>query len=616
MMSSEFSLEEIYFPADSPKDASWILRLHALGGHEMSDPIFNFTSQTLIDDETIIVGAKLLRVFGNTVWLAPLENVWDSRQVWEIEIRGLKRVPMNFSHGVMEAKIWHGDAASPVSLSGLQTPNPEFNAHVKLQKKPYNYLILPHPQLSALAGDAIVLPIALTPNADEISKRAVASVAGLAKRLHPTISSPFHLDAQSEHFELFIHNDNSIISEGYHILFERNEIHLRYRDESGLHHGLVTLAQLHYGAQKGLSFPLSGEVTDAPKYLWRGLHFDVSRHYFDANTISQLIDIMAWLKLNRLHWHLTDDEGWRLPSRAFPKLNEFASWRGPNQAIAAQYSHLDEGYGGFYTAKEIQALIAKAEALHIKIMPELDWPGHSTALLAAMPELADAQEPQASYHSVQGYPNNALNPANEKIYPILETLLDEVMELFPFEYIHIGGDEVDAQSWAQSPLAKGRKQAEWQNTFTHKLHKFLTSRGRKTATWDECGEGDALDPARSLLFAWRSEENVKTLLAKGYQVVATPGQYYYLDMQAENGWDGFGATWAGIVDLRKVYEYEPPEGVLGIQAGIWTEALKTPAHLNAMVFPRLYAIAERAWSLSEDQSLERLMTNADYLPQF
>jgi hexosaminidase len=361
---------------------------------------------------------------------------------------------------------------------------------------------------------------------------------------------------------------------------------------------------------ESFSFPASALIEDAPRFDWRGCHLDTARQFYTPAQVSGFIDILAWLKINRFHWHLTDDEAWRPEVRAYPQLVEIAS-------------KTDMATHGHYTQAEMRAVVAKALKLNVEIVPEIDIPGHSWALLQAMPQLADSQEIPESYHSIQGYPNNALNPAIPETFTVLERILGEISDVFPSTYLLIGGDEVAPGAWMQSPAAKGLMQkenlagtAEMQAWFLRRIQSMLKTMGKSLAGWEEIAHGGGVDPAGTLTFAWQSAEIAGKLAAAGYEVVLCPGQAYYLDLVQDSAWSEPGMSWAGVAPPETTYTFEPSgEKLKGIQACIWSEHLTSIARFNHMVFPRLAAVAESAWTPPERKSFQRFAALATLVPE-
>ena len=370
--------------------------------------------------------------------------------------------------------------------------------------------------------------------------------------------------------------------------------------------------------------PLSGRIADAPRFAWRGAHLDVARNFRSPAEVARMIDVLAWHRMSHLHWHLTDDEGWRLESRAFPALTEVGAVRGRGRPLPPQFADGPGGQAGFYAVEEVRALVAHGAALGVTLVPEIDTPGHATAMLLGVPDLADPDEPPASYRSIQGHANNALNPGVERTYEVLEAILGEVADLFPSPVLHLGGDEVPEGAWAASPAARrlARREgiagaAALQAAFTRRVQAIVGGLGRRMGAWDEAADG--VGPG-AVLFAWRTAGRAGELVAAGHDVVATPGQAYYLDMVDREGWDAAGTSWAGPVTPEATYRFEPgdPEGagrLLGLQACLWSEHLDSVARLDAMAFPRLSAVAEAAWTPPAAKSWPRFAALAPLMPR-
>jgi len=356
---------------------------------------------------------------------------------------------------------------------------------------------------------------------------------------------------------------------------------------------------------------------------------DVSRNFIAADRVRRVVDIMAWHRMNRLHWHLTDDEGWRVPISGLPQLTEIGAMRARGLELVPQYGDGPDGQSGAYSPDDVRSIVEHAAQVGIEVMPEVDMPGHMTALLAAMPQLRDPQEPADSYRSIQGYPNNALNPGIEAVWPALEKVLDGLVELFPFAFIHVGGDEVDQASWAKSPAAQALVEREGlapgaaalQGYFMRRVQALLRARGRRLAGWDECADGGGVAPD-ALLFAWQTREKTAALIANGYEVVCTPGQSYYLDMIEADGWDAPGSSWAGVSTPQDCYGYEAADGLpdgpgrlAGVQAAMWCEHINSVARFNDIAFPRLSAVAEAGWTTSAGKDWSRFAALARMMPQ-
>jgi hexosaminidase len=408
----------------------------------------------------------------------------------------------------------------------------------------------------------------------------------------------------------------SINNEGYLLDVSSNGITVRALKPAGLFYGIQTIRQLLpetiYSEQlvENVKWTVPNvSITDAPRFGWRGYMLDVSRNFFDAEHVKRLIDRMAVHKLNLFHWHLTDDEGWRVEIKSYPKLTEVGAWRGKNEALEPSRGSGDARYGGFYTQEEIKEIVAYAAERHIQIMPEIDVPGHARAIVVAYPELLP--DGTSNSKSVQGIANNVLSPVKEKTYTMLDTIFGELKTLFPFEYIHIGGDEVNTSAWMNSPscvkfmrennINSGR---ELQNYFNKRMEVIIANHGKKIMGWNEIIDGGELNLDTAVM-SWTGTGPGFQSAKKGHPVIMAPGQHVYFDMKSSKD-DEFGHWWAGIVSIEKVYEFDPfdkndltdaqLENILGVQACLWSEYLFEDGRAEYQTWPRLTALAEVAWT--------------------
>lgn len=356
-------------------------------------------------------------------------------------------------------------------------------------------------------------------------------------------------------------------------------------------------------------------ITDSPRYGYRGTMLDVSRTWFDAEHVKRLIDWMAVHKLNRFHWHLADDNGWRIEIRKYPQLTREGAWRGDGEVTPAAYGQGHGRYGGYYTQKEIREIVRYAADRHIEIIPEIDLPGHSRSLVGVFPDMACPVD--VSYISANGETDNVLCVAREENYRILRDIFKEIASLFPSGYIHIGGDEVDHTAWTNCPhcqaLAKEKGlegPQELHSWFVYRLEEIIHGLGKKMAGWDEIVISDAVYDRSALVYAWRSVRSGRMSVEKGYRTVVQIGEYCYLDMKQSPAERGH--SWAGIVPLSKTYSLEPDEIltggpadsalIAGVQAGLWAELMAWPPRLmEYQLFPRLCALAEVGWSSRENR---------------
>lgn len=576
--------------------------------------------------QATVEGARIAAQFGNHVRLEPdTPRTLAPGACWEIAVRNLSHAPQNRTQGAMAAWVDTPEGRVAVTVADLAPPSrsaattapPAATGQARLP-----LAMLPWPaQVAVPQWGAAPL---LTP-ARSMDLAAFARIAALHRRLFETAPEIMRADPSAQGGRPVAAQDVPMEHGAYRLDFTPDAVTVIHGDQDGLRHGLIALAQIAHGAQRpDWAFPVTGQISDGPRFGWRGAHLDVARNFRPFADVMRFADILAWLRMNRLHLHLTDDEGWRLESPTFPALTEIGARRGPDERLPAQYADGMAGQAGYYTQHEMRALIAHAAQLGIGIMPELDLPGHCAALLAALPDLRDPQEPADSYRSIQGYPNNAINPGLQRSYEVAEALIDEWTALFPFEVLHLGGDEVDARAWACSPAAQKLGLADapqLQAHFMTRLQKMVQKRGRILGGWDECADGGGVKRKDALLFAWRETAKTAELIAAGYDVVATPGQAYYCDMITAPGWQAFGTSWAGAVAPEDCYRFEPSQGLpdgpgrlLGVQAGIWSEHLRTLRQWNAMVFPRLSAIAETGWTVEKAKNWPCFAARAGLIP--
>lgn len=411
-------------------------------------------------------------------------------------------------------------------------------------------------------------------------------------------------------------------AESYRIEFEPTRVLIHSHDAAGLFYACITLCHIVRSARldpERFSYPCTGTtISDAPRFAWRGTHLDVARQFFPAQDIKRLMAILAWFKLNRFHWHLSDDEAWRVQINAYPSLTDIGARRGYGQAIPPQYADGAQGCSGFYTQQDIREVVSLASARHIVVIPEIDMPGHSTAALRSLPALCDPQEPPGSYFSVQGFHNNALNPALPDTRLFAHRVIDELVQLFPGEVFHMGGDEVAEGAWQKSPAAQEYAKRlgldsvqRLKDHFLADIQQHLISHGKVMGVWDD-GVSDLLQADQVRAFVWRDTDQAHSLARAGLDIVMTPAQSYYLDIAQSSRWEAPGASWTGQPnDLYTVYHYEVPDTealeqhVVGVQSGIWSEHLAERAIFNDLVFPRILGVAESGWTLPQNKLWSR-----------
>ena len=419
-----------------------------------------------------------------------------------------------------------------------------------------------------------------------------------------------------------IKKDGHIPAEGYVLTVSKNNIIIEGGSGAGLFYGMQTLLQLlppEIFASKALqpgnnwSIPCLA-IRDHPRFPYRGMHLDVSRHFFPKEFILKYIDLIASFKMNTFHWHLTDDNGWRIEIKKYPKLMQTAAWHVDRENLpwterTPQQAGERANYGGYYTQDEIREIVEYAKKRYITIIPEIEMPAHSVEVLAAYPQFSCTggpfTVPPGSY-----WPNtDILCAGNDSTFTFLEDVLTEVISLFPSKYIHIGGDEADKTRWKECPKCQARikteglkDEKELQSYFIKRIEKFLVSKDRKLIGWDEILEG-GLAPEATVM-SWRGLEGGIAAARQGHDVVMTPGSYCYFDhYQADPKTEPKAI--GGYTTLKKVYSYEPVPGeltkeqskyILGAQGNVWTEYIPTPEHAEYMAVPRMIALAEVDWT--------------------
>lgn len=420
---------------------------------------------------------------------------------------------------------------------------------------------------------------------------------------------------------LSIHPDTARFgsSEGYRLDVDPKQVRIEAPSPAGLYYGVQTLLQLMPEQVYQSDYTMvpadtrwhipAVTVRDHPRFEYRGMHLDVARHFFPVKVVKKYLDLMAMHKMNRFHWHLTEDQGWRIEIDQYPRLTEVGAWR--DSTLVGHYGSGvwdDERYGGYYTKEEIREVVEYARERHITVIPEIEMPGHASAALAAYPELGCVEGKDYQVKTTWGVFEDIYCPS-EETFTFLQNVLDEVMELFPGRYIHIGGDEAPKAQWEESELAQQvmereglETEEELQSWFIRRIEQYLNSNGRQIIGWDEILEG-GLAPNATVM-SWRGTEGGIAAARQGNRVVMTPTSHSYLDYyQAPRGSEPLAI--GGFNTLRNVYSFEPvPEEltaeeaqyVMGAQGNVWTEYMHSGQKVMYMAYPRASALAEVVWS--------------------
>lgn len=633
-----FTLTSLYTPGQNGGFGAYDITLTNIGTETVSNFTLGFSGPAGIGRGASLVGGTIVDQLASWCEIAPPRDfALAPGASWTVSVPELKEFPLrHWTDGVVTAAVIHADRS--LSIVGVTSTRSRANdrplrkgvpvAEVPVPA-PAPFAITPWPNGMAATGrrsapDGFAL-LAQTP----VAEAAASAFGELAATLFPGegLVRPAHEGG----YPVTLIEEPGHGAEAYSIGFSAHAASVSASSQTGLLYGLVTLAQMARGARRhpqSFSFPDGGTITDAPAFEWRGAHLDVARQFYASAEVEQFLAIMAWSKLNRFHWHLSEDEAWRIEIEAYPELTARGAFRGYGLPIPPLFGSSIHPSGGYYDKATVRALVARGAQWGIEVFPEIDVPGHSYALLAALPQLKDPGE-NGLYHSVQSYPNNCINPAVEAVYPVLETILGELCDLFPSRYFHLGADEVPEEAWMSSPKAQallaqlgGSGPHELQAYFLQKLQAFLSARGKITGAWEEAAHGGGIDKSQSYLVGWRAVESNQKLAAAGYDVVVSPGQAYYLDMAYSADFDEPGAGWAGHSTPENTYGFVPDAGwsaaekahLKGVQACIWSEPMTDHAVFDRLVFPRLSAIAETGWTASANKSWPRFAAAAGLMP--
>jgi hexosaminidase len=605
-----------------------------LGDTAISDFKLAYTSLVRIKIDSEVHNGKVVDQVANYHVIEPPAGfVLEPGKTWNFWADQLSHQVVHYSYGPKSAALYLADGAVETITTTNATANGEAGApeiappaRGTLPANTAPISVIPWPALISVSGSRPA-PECLSFGAGPSSaKHAFETVAALAGRLFPEdkLFGDNGLAVRTE-------TADTLEDEGYVIDFGPHSVVVRAGTPKGFRNAFITLGQILRGARahpEDFTFPASGTIGDTPRFGFRGAHLDVARQVYETPEVIKFIDTMAWNKLNRFHFHLNDDEGWRFAVPDYPELAEIAAFRGPGLPVPPLFGSPFTKYGFIYTPENIAGIVTHAAAFGIDVIPEIDIPGHCYTVLQAIPALRDPDE-TGIYRAVQYYPNNALNPALEKTYEFLTAVFKTVVKLFPSPWIHIGGDEVSDKAWTNSPLAK-KLMAEngWTDTFQlqsyflKRVQQIVRDLGRKTGAWEEAAFGGGVDAKDSYLVVWTKSEPGRELAEAGYDIVMAPAEHVYFDMgQSEDWWDP-GASWAGNVSVEKCYAFDPghdwPEAakthLIGVQSCLWSENLHDKRLFDHLMYPRLSAMAETAWSQRGTKNFARFMAIQSLMP--
>lgn len=501
-----------------------------------------------------------------------------------------------------------------VALTGLFT---QCQSSGNNQQQVEQTALIPIPQTVTYAETAFKISQGTTIGLESSSAELLSIADYFNHKVNPALGYSLEVKERGD-IQFALINNPDLGNEGYHLKVEKRQITIEANQPAGIFYGVQTLLQMlpkeirSQQVQHDVEWAIAGaDITDKPQFPWRGLMLDVSRHWFTKEEVMRFIDELAEYKMNVFHWHLTDDQGWRIEIKSLPNLTAKGAWRakrvGQWWQREPQQADEEATYGGYYTQEDIKDVLAYAKQRYVRVIPEIDVPGHSLATLVAYPELACMKAPK--YVNVgnkfYGEDENTLCAGKEETFEFLDKVFTEVAALFPDEYIHVGGDECFKGFWHKCPRCQARMKAEnlkdeneLQSYVIHRLESILKAKGKKLIGWDEILEG-GLAPDATVM-SWRGMEGGIKAAKANHHVIMTPTQHCYLDLwQGEPSVEPDTYSMCRLSDsyrFNPVPDSVPTEMVLGGQGNLWSESVPTFRHAEYMTWPRGWALAEVLWS--------------------
>ncbi len=492
--------------------------------------------------------------------------------------------------------------------------------------------IIPEPEHISVGKGCFKVAGAPSVIGEDIPEAAVQAINDFSGQIKLVTGKKIRKNAPAFSYRL----DKGLGAEAYTIEIDRNGACISASDLNGFLYAIQTVKQLLpaaiYGNAKAKAVWVLPAVSiqDSPRFAYRGLMLDSSRHFIPAEEVTKIIDLMLVHKMNRLHWHLTDDQGWRIESKKYPLLTEVGAWRNGTQIQRRKESD-GVRYGGYYTQDQLREIVKYAADKGITIVPEIDIPGHTTAVVASYPELGCSGKP-VEVRQFWGLSHDVLCPGKESTFDFLEGILTELIDIFPSEYIHIGGDECPKDSWENCPRCQARirqlglrdkdgfsAEHYLQNYVTARVQKILNEHGRKIIGWDEILEGELAKGAT--VMSWRGTKGGIEAIGKGFDVIMSPNNYCYINYFQTKERDKEPRRNGNYLPIEKVYGYEPSDGIpengmehiLGVQCNLWGEFLPNNTHLEYQLLPRMSAFSEVAWCRKENKVYERFLTSLEHM---
>ncbi len=556
--------------------------------------------------------AKIVNQIGRYYEITPLiksDLKLNEKFIIKINLKNNKNKFINLSSG-------------PEGIFCLNKFNKKINLDVDNLKFLENFKSKKYPKIINKKSDMPIIPY---PSNFKLIDKQINCVDGFDirnKKIKSTLNKIKLIIDSSKYFKInkngikLTYKKIKVDKENYKILINDNVIEIQSSTNTGIFYALISILQIliinnHYLKK--------GYIEDYPRFSWRGMHLDCARQYYPIKKIKSLLNLMSLYKMNRLHLHLTDNEAWRINLKSFPNLAKDLSFRGYEKLVPPTYGSGFGPRGGFYRKKELKDLIQYSKKLSIEIIPEIDIPSHSWALVNHIEQLQEKED--QSWDNYKGtYKNNTLNPGIAFTWKFIKKVFKEVSEIFPHNIIHIGFDEIPKNSWTKSPAVKKIMKknkinniSDVKNYFVRRIQNILYSHNKKIGIWNEGIDNNNSEKIINndcLVFAWQNEQVAVKAIKKGFKVILCPAQKCYFDMAYNSSPEDRGLVWAGTTETKQVFEWEPINNnlkrkidkIYGIQGQLWSETITNINFMDIMINPRLLALSEVAWSKSNKRN--------------
>ena len=564
---------------------------------------------SLLSKCSVVSGCKILRQFGGYVEMAPdnhgslkIGEEWNFSFKYDFD----RHLPANVSWGPMGSYLKLNDGQTVDVISEpIKFPDSHVTRKIKLSAEEPELRLIPHPLCWRKKSGTCSLTggINLTGKLSKTEKKVISSFQLLIERMG------FSYMLNEHGLEVsFENSEKNFGKEEYEMQINSDQVKISASHYSGYFYSLVSLLQLREVYNDSVP---CGKIRDSPRFIWRGQHLDCARHFYQVESILRLLDLMAFLKINRFHWHLIDDESFRLELPSFPELAQRTGLRGDGHLIPGVFGGGRGPEGGTYSAEDVKRINEHAKSLGISVMPEIEIPAHANALVKVLPGLRD-QLDESNEESVQGYLENTINPAKEETWEFLEKAIPEIKSMFPFDLIHLGCDEMPDKVWEKSPAINELKKQQGlestedvQEWTMNRAAEIVEKAGGRPAAWEVAGEGKNGGIGHdAVIFSWSGKEPGLKALRDGYEVVMCPAQHVYFDMAHTDGHHEKGLNWAANISMMDALCWDPvPEDepelelkIIGIQGELWSETVMEDKDMEPLLAPRILALSEVAWT--------------------